>query len=262
MVLLLLLEPNTNTLYSYWIYLSGYPFNVFPCHAAWDAYNVHQSDASHALMCCPGLFNPMSCMPSRATAVCPNVIRFCIGLFCFRHLFSWFCTWSFTWSLTWSLIWSLAWFLAWSFTWSFVWSFSWFFTWFPIIITYQTYPIYKFCILVLRLGPSCHTLVLYVGSSPWFCILVLYLGSSMLILGSLLGSCLVPHLGSSSGSLSWLFGFPTMPRLFLLPASNGHLQSRSSLFAVAIVPVILPTRLIPSISLSSLFIFIPRLIQL
>ena len=30
MVLLLLLEPDTNTPYSYWIYLSGYPFNVFP----------------------------------------------------------------------------------------------------------------------------------------------------------------------------------------------------------------------------------------
>jgi len=55
---------------------------------------------------------------------------------------------------------------------------------------------------------------------------------------------------------------PTTPRLFLLPASNDHLQSRLTLFAVAIVPVILPTRLIPSISLSSLFIFITRLIQL
>ena len=35
-------------------------------------------------MCYLGLFNPMFCMPSCATTVCPNVVRFCIGLFCFR----------------------------------------------------------------------------------------------------------------------------------------------------------------------------------
>ena len=85
---LLLLEPDTNILYSYWIYLSGYLFNVFPALKWLGTRTTYINPPSRMLSCGTSVCS-IQCFacPHVLLWFAPNVVRFCIGLFCVRHLF-------------------------------------------------------------------------------------------------------------------------------------------------------------------------------
>ena len=121
-----------------------------------------------------------------------------------------------------------SWFLSWFFD-----ADSWFPTWFPPFLPWF---FALFLHLTLHfiyssptfadglLPPSPWPFLSHLGSVPWFCTLVLHLGS---------------------------------------PCLNSHLQSRSTLVAVAIVPVILPCQTYPVYkSVVSIYFYFPDLSQL
>ena len=110
---------------------------------------------------------------------------------------------------------------------------SWFPTWFPpflpwffaLFLHLTLHFIYSSPIFADGLlPPSPWPFLSHLGSAPWFCTLVLHLGS---------------------------------------PCLNSHLQSRSTLVAVAIVPVILPCQTYPVYkSVVSIYFYFPDLSQL